>query len=112
MINSNKIVVNLDKVTYARLRYRTHNYGVTLYRNYLPNIPSVMGYTIYPNDIRFGTNELMIIYTKRRNLLDAWISERELQLSNNHSLIYTGQKALDLWDSWKAKIFSKQKGKK
>lgn len=113
MTNNNKIVVNLDKVTHARLRYRTYNYGITIYRESVSAWPSVMGEPIYPSDIRFGTNEPMIDYAKRKNLLDVWIPELELQLSNSHSLIYTGQKAIDLWDAWNAKIFSKhKKGKK
>lgn len=47
-----------------------------------------------------------------RNMLDTWIPYTTFQLSNNHSLTYTGDKAIALWKAWNERIFNKKKRKK
>lgn len=103
MKNSNKIVVDLKKVTHAQMKWCCHSLGRTYKRDNNPIKPTVNGHEFdcdsirnslgFCNDshVRSG-DETMLEYATRRNLLDTWYPELELQLSNNHSLIYTGDK--------------------
>lgn len=112
MKHSNKIVVNLNKVSHARLQWVANNYGMRLTREIKPENETINGRQIFPWEKIWKTKESALHYAKRRGLLDVWYPELELQLSNNHSLIYTGDKALSLWEAWCAKIFGKGKEKK
>lgn len=112
---NNNIIVNLNKVSYASFGYKCLSLGRTYFRTTKPTQPTVNGHEFDCEVLRFGSEETMLQYAKRRDLLDCWYPELTLQLSNNHSLIYTGNKAISLWEAWKALIFSKQnkqKGKK
>lgn len=108
MIKNNNIIVDLSKVSYAKLQYITLAIGITYRRISPPLIPTVNGREI-ANDYRAGTNETLLSFAKRKQLIDTWHPELTLQLSNNHSLIYTGRKALSIWEAWKAKCFGKKK---
>lgn len=124
--NNNNIIVDLNKVSYGELLYVTHALGRTYKRHKKPESPTVNGSefdceanriqafvfvnkAILEDSIKGEYEETMLQYAKRKNLLDSWHPELTLQLSNNHSLVYTGSKALELWGAWKGKIFNKKK---
>lgn len=109
MKSSNKIIVDLNKVTHARLQYVCHGFGITHRRDRMPTNKTVNNIEVDFFQLRYKSTETLWNYAERKELFDEWFPELELQLSNNHSLIYTGQKALDLWTAWRAKIFGGKK---
>lgn len=106
----NKIVVDLNKVQFARFYYR-NQYGQV--RDNLSNSFSVRGESISPVELALFhpdyPGESVLARAFRLRLVDIWQSELLLKLSANHCLIYTGEKAISLWKAWNKKIFSKQK---
>lgn len=119
-MNSNRTVVDLQKVAYANLLWKTQDNCYT--RNNKPKYPTVHNQRVDDGtdcvcEIQVSSKEVWPRETKlerakRRGLLDCWIPHCILQLSNSHSLTYTGAKALSLWDAWCAKQFGKTKKKK
>lgn len=122
MKNSNKIVVDLKKVSHAQLKWCSNSYGRKYSRERKPTYPTVNGHefdifakrpgVFIDTDMQREYRDVtMLFYAECRGLLDTWYPELELQLSNNHSLIYTGDKALLLWEAYKGMIFCSKKGK-
>lgn len=117
MRNNNNIIVDLSKVSFAELNYVCHSLGRTYKRNKEPTEPTVNGHEFDCEEKRYHNNsiepigETMLDYATRRGILDHWYLELSLQLTANQKLIYTGQKALDIWAAWKNKVFNKKKGK-
>lgn len=126
MKNNNNIDINLDKVSYTEFNYVCHSLGRTYKRKIKPTQPTVNGHEFDYNEIRHyiisvtskefpkGTEpenkkETMLQYAKRRDILDIWHAELTVFLSNNHSLIFTGNKAIAVNKAWKAKIYCKNK---
>ena len=94
----NRIVVDLNKVQYARFRYRTRcgRYSIDL----LPTEPTYLGKTISPEDIAYGTNNTMLQVAKERGLCDVWIPFLTLTITANKHITYTGKKACSIWKEW------------
>lgn len=42
---------------------------------------------------------------RRLGIIDEWIPELSLTYSSNHTLKFEGERALKIWDAWRAKIF-------
>jgi hypothetical protein len=110
MPKDNRIVLDLGKVTYARFRYR-NQYGDT--SNTKPKF-SVRGVTYDPSELQHTATtqhptETCKQYADRLGLTDVWIPEVKFQLVANHSLTYTGPKAVALWKEWNRRIFKKGK---
>ena len=110
MPKDNRIVVDLNKVQYARFFYR-NQYGQTV--NVLPPKPTVMALEFDPDEFRFRTTskepkETLISYATRKELLDVWVPEVRFQVQANHSLTYTGTKAVSLWKEWGRRMFKKK----
>jgi hypothetical protein len=125
-MKNNKIVVDLNKCQYAWRSW------VTLCGNYKrsskPTEPTVHGQEfdcdapafgsieftmadfIVPKTITMPTTETLYQRAKRRKLLDTWIPCVTLQVTANHRLTYTGDKAESIWKAWCEKQFNK-KGK-
>jgi hypothetical protein len=53
----------------------------------------------------------MLEEASRKRLLDTWIPCVTFQVTANHRLTYTGDKAMSLWKAWNERVFNK-KGKK
>ena len=108
----NKIVVDLNKVCYAKLHYETFT-GEKFVRETKPKGPTMYGVEL--NELPAvtlptGIKQSAFLWAKERNRIDGeWIPVLTLQLCNSHSLVYTGNKALILWKEWCAKIFGKKK---
>ena len=101
----NRIVVSLDKVQYARLRYR-NQYGET--RDLLPKKPTLHAMEFDPDEMHINGYETLIVWATRNRKLDIWTPEVKLQVQANHSLTYTGPKAISLWDAWCKRQFKKK----
>ena len=112
MKSHNRIVVDLNKVQYCEYYYE-NQHGQ---RRFTKPKFSVHGQIRDPNEMAFGNTST----TKRRTLrelakelgiVDVWTPRVRLQLTANHSLVYTGDKAVSMWNEWSKRIFNK-KGKK
>lgn len=108
--NNNRIVVDLNKCQYAAFWY-VNQYGISVFVK--PALPTVRGaycasyelagyHPDYPS-------ESMLQRAERLNLLDTWTPVCQFQLTANHSLTYTGDKAVNMWKAWREKIFNKKK---
>jgi hypothetical protein len=108
MRTDNRIVVDLNKVAYAWRGYVTLCGNFKRYRK--PEY-TVHGQEFVIDNLVYMGDETLLDRAKRLQLLDTWIPYTTLQLSNYHSLTYTGEKAESIWKAWCEKIFNK-KGKK
>jgi hypothetical protein len=115
MKRDNRIVVDLNKVQWARYYY-TNQHGES--RNHDPR-----SYTSYYGKIYSDTElaaflpqypgETMLERYKRRGIdADVWVPMLCLKVTANTTLIYTGEKATALWKAWGERIFNNKKDKK
>lgn len=108
-MNNNRVVVDLRKVQYAWLYWENQWRNVCAIK---PKTPSVYGVKIPPNEYaHFHTdypNETCIERARRLDILDKWHPVLKLQLTANHRLTYTGNKALSIWKEWNSRIFGKK----
>ena len=118
-MNTNRAIVDLNKVAYAEY-YWTVQSNKSISRAKKPARPTVHGVdfdrdAIAPEVVKpdgeVWPRETMLERAKRRGLLDEWVPQCRLQLSNSHSLTYTGAKATSIWKEWCAKQFNKTKKK-
>lgn len=111
MLNSNRTVVDLNKVSYANFNWTTLCGSIC--RSKKPKEATVNGEVVSEKEfapaIERWPRETMLARAKRRNLLDIWQPHLRLQLSNSHSLEYTGDKAVSIWKEWNRRQFSKKK---
>ncbi len=109
-VNHNRIIVDLRKVQWAKLFWVNQTGDV---RSQKPISKTV-------NNTPFNSNEYAAYHmmypgetmnerATRLDLFDHWTPVLRMQLSANHTLEYTGKKALALWEAWNARIFSKRK---
>ena len=114
-MNSNRTVVDLNKVSYANFYWAT-SFG--LLRKTKPTTPTVNGVSLSKTDFApavIGVDgkevfprESMVARATRRKLIDSWEPHCVLQLSNSHSLTYTGAKAQSIWKEWNRRQFKKK----
>ena len=107
-LNHNRIMLDLNKVQYARFQYR-NQFGDAC--SIKPPFPTSRSVKFNPFNTVFKSGLTMEEYAIKHNLLDIWTPEVYLQLQANHSLTYTGQRAVSIWKEWCARQFNK-KGKK
>lgn len=105
MPTNNRIVLDLGKCSYAKFYYQ-NQYEQRL--ELLPKHPTYLGDKIDGN--RYSTGESLLEYATKNNLMDRWTPHIRFQLSNSHSVTYTGQKAVAMNREWRQRIF-KKKGK-
>lgn len=101
---NNRIVIDLNKVQWALFGYR-NQYGD--YRQLKPKF-SVHGKVYDKKEKMFGTTETAFEVATRRAIIDKWTPELKLQLTANHTLTYTGDKAKSLWAEWNRRVFKKK----
>jgi hypothetical protein len=110
MRKDNKIVVDLNKVQWARFYYR-NQYGQT--KDRLPTYYSVRLAIVNDHERVLWHPDRPIESTfdaaKRLDILDIWQPEITLKLTANEYLIYTGAKAISINECWNAKVFGKGK---
>ena len=110
MTKDNRIILDLNKVQYARFFYR-NQYGHTT--NTLPDKPSVRGMVFDPDAIRLTattreSKETLITYAHRMKLLDVWVPIVQFQVQANHRVEYSSDKAVAMYKAWNQKIFKKK----
>jgi len=109
-----QLTVDLKAVSHARFWWQ-NQLGDT--RKTKPTRDSVNGYEVEwenlaPSHPRYPAEKLWE-RAKRLGLFDRWTPHCSLQLRNNHSLSFTGDKAKQMWASYNAHIHGKsKKGKK
>lgn len=110
---NNKIVCDLNKVQWAIFKYQ-NQYGNELYK--LPDTTTVFGEAVdsearalYHHDY---PDENLLMRAIRLGLVDNWTPKLMLKFSANETLIYTGDKAKEIYKAWCAKIYGKQKRSK
>jgi len=101
VIKNNRITVDLNKCQYARFGYRNQ---YDQFRNTKPKF-SVHGNVRDPNEKVWSKSETLKQFADAAKITDVWHPEVTLQLTANHSLVYTGEKALSLWREWNKRIF-------
>ena len=102
---NNRIVVDLNKCQFARFFYR-NQFGQT--KDTLPEKPTTRGCSFDPDEHIYGSEVTLITFAQQHGLLDKWVPEVLFQLSSNHSLAYTGKKAVSLYGEWCRRIFKKK----
>jgi hypothetical protein len=93
-MTTNRTVIDLNKVQHATFGYK-NQYGH--YQELKPK-NTFRGQTINPN-----TRLTPILKSK----LDIWTPFLSLQLTANHCIAYTGNKAVSIWKEWNRRIFKK-----
>ena len=104
-MNNNSIVVDLNKVQFASFYYKNQYNNVSRLK---PKRLTVHGVTIDKEAIHITEKISMVEYAMKYRLLDVWTPTLRLQLSANHSLKYTGDKAISLNKEWNRRIFKKK----
>ena len=110
---NNRTILELSKVQHGILYYVNQE---GLVSNYLFKTPSVRGRTVSDAEMAYPhpdyPGETTLARAKRLNVLDVWTPVCKFQLTANHNIEFTGDKALTMYDAWCARIFGKKKGKK
>ena len=101
---NNRIVVDLDKVQWAKLYY-VNQYGD---ESAVVKKHSCHGSSHNPKEIAFGPSITMEQYAIMRGIKAVWTPVCHLQLTANHSLDYKGSKAKSIWKEWNRRIFNKK----
>ena len=112
MIRSNHIVIDLNKVAYAR-HYYENQHGHT--KRLLPGGPTCFGdrlredqYTMPVPGEKHTVKETEVETAKRLGIIDRWFPVTRFQFANTHCIEYTGEKAQAMWKAWNEKIFKKK----
>jgi hypothetical protein len=108
-MNNNKIVVDLNKVQWMSLYYKNQWED---YSQRKPKKITTRGRPINPEEKALMKDMSLISaieYAKQLGIIDTWTPYCKLQLSANHSLVYSGEKAISIWKEWNKRIFNKHK---
>jgi hypothetical protein len=100
-LHNNHVVVDLSKVQFAKFGYMNQHGD---FRRLKPKF-SVFNMVHVPTAKAFGVDKTVKQHAKDLEIEDVWTPRLYLQLSANHSLIYTGKKAASLWREWNKRIF-------
>ena len=104
--SNNRIVVDLKKVQFAEFYYK-NQWDQTRYTK--PKF-SVHGQVRDPNERAYNSKgkTLRQLATELK-ITDVWVPHVMLQLSANHSLVYSGENAVNIWREWSVQIFKSVK---
>lgn len=101
---SNRTTLDINKVAYANYYY-TNQYGDRA--ELLPTEPTLFGCVVDATDVIFGRAETKLEMAIRLKRIDIWKAKIVFQLSNSHSVTYTGEKAKSMHKAWRVHIFNK-----
>jgi hypothetical protein len=108
-MKNNRIVCDLNKIQFGSLHY-VNQYGDTTMYTPKP-MTTVRGESVRDEMAAYHPDyplETMRERALRLDLFDYWTPVCTFQLSANHNLTYTGEKALAMWKAWNSKIFKKK----
>jgi hypothetical protein len=110
MRNDNRKEVSIDKVQWCRLVYSTTDEQHK--RDRKPTGFTAHGLDIDPKELAAPhpsyPHETMLERATRLDILDTWVPVCIAQLTANHSLQFTGDKALSFFKAWKAHIYGRK----
>lgn len=111
MRTNNKIVIDLGKVQYGSFWYVNQEGRIAYYKPPKPTVRARMIDTREPASYHPDyPGETMYERAIRLDLWDSWQPVCSFQLTANHSITYTGKKAVAMWAAWNERIFNKKKG--
>lgn len=99
-MKDNRIVIDLNKVQYCKFYYK-NQWGHE--RPLKPKF-SVHGIVKDPTDKAFGGGTLLEM-SERLGVKDVWTPHVRFQLTANHSVTYSGEKAKSLYKEFNRRIF-------
>lgn len=109
---NNKVVLDLRKVQHGLFFY-VNQWGMK--RQLTDTGPTTFGIKFSPNEYaachKDYPGETMLERARRLDILDKWTPHMRFTLASNHTVEYTGKKAITMRDAWNAYVFVK-KGKK
>lgn len=105
MLKNNRVIVDLNKVQWARFGYR-NQYGD--WKNTQPALPTHRGITIDIQAVHIVDKRPMLQWAEDHRMVDIWEPELYLKLQANERLCYTGNKAKSIWQEWNKRIFKKE----
>ena len=108
---STQLVIDFKAVAYARFYYLSQD---GLLRHFKPSTYSVHGTLIESGVYAIPLlpeypHETQLERARRLGILDVWSPHCSLYLRNNHSLRFTGSKAVKVWKQYNAHIFGGKK---
>jgi len=107
-MNTNRIVVDLNKVQYAYFFYKNQCGIIRHTKPHNTVNGSPVSDDVYAPEVNDWPRESMLARAKRRKLLDIWTPNLVLILQANKSLTYTNKKAQSIYKEWCAKIYKKK----
>lgn len=105
-----QLVVDLGKVQYVSFYYKTRLFGHV--RRTEPRFPTVHGKRFNPMARVWGGTKTMLELATERRIIDEWIPTLQLQFASNHSLKFTGKKAISLKKEFSRRQFKPTTQKK
>lgn len=108
-LRNNRIVCDLKRVNHARLYWENQRGNK---RALKPTLPTAFNEEFNPTDRVWTSDherngETLIERARELDILDVWFPVCKLQFNNTHALEYTGEKAINIWNAWKERIFKK-----
>ena len=104
-------VFSFNKVAYITLIWRTKD-GI-YERHKKPDYDTVHGHAFDSFELApyLEGYELETLDSRARRLdiIDVWIPRITVHFTANKTLTFSGKRALNIWQAWQAKIFSKKK---
>jgi len=101
-----RITFSWRNVSYCKFYYE-NQYGNQ--RATEPDTPTLYGRSSGLLDNIAGTDETVLERAIKRGSIDIWKPKCRVQLSNNHSLLFVGERAINIWKEHNAREFGKKK---
>lgn len=109
MRKNNRIILDLNKVQFGYFHY-VNQYGQIVYVQ--PSRPTVRLQEVFSDKLAMyhplwpGESEQS--RAERLEMIDEWTPVCTFQLTANHNVQYTGEKANTMYKTWNSKIFNKK----
>jgi len=109
---NNGVVLDITKVQWASF-YWKNQWGDNREKN--PKTVTVHNSPVgeHENALVYDGTKMVIVnaiaLANEYKIKDVWTPYCKFQLSSNHTITYSGEKALSLWKAWQTKIFKPKK---
>lgn len=101
-MQSNKTILAFSKVSYVNLLWK-NQYDCSSQTK--PEKPTLHGRILDPDAKLYKSETTVLESAKARGALDVWTPHCVFALSNNHSVTYTGKKALEMHGAYCGWLF-------
>ncbi len=102
---NSQLTIDFSAISHSLFHYRNQFGEIVRIK---PRQPTVHGGQKIPDGKCFGEDGLVSERVKRLGYVDEWTPVCILQFRNNHSLTFTGQKAVDMNKNYKAHIYGRK----